>query len=85
VVLQTTLAGESTVEVSVLDSGVGIPADKLERIFEPFFTTKHRGTGLGLAIARGIIETYGGRIWAENRLGGGAVFRFNLPLAEVPA
>jgi PAS domain S-box-containing protein len=80
-VLRTARVGESTVEVSVLDSGTGIPADKLECIFEPFFTTKGQGTGLGLSIARSIIETYGGRIWAENQPGGGAVVRFNLPLA----
>ncbi len=81
-VLQTAMIGESTVEVSVSDSGIGIPADKLDSIFEPFFTTKQHGTGLGLSIAREIIETCGGKIWAENRLGGGAVFRFTLPLAH---
>jgi PAS domain S-box-containing protein len=81
--LQTALADASTVEVSVLDSGTGIPADKLENIFEPFFTTKQEGTGLGLPIARAIIESHGGRIWAENRHGGGAVFRFTLPSAKV--
>jgi C4-dicarboxylate-specific signal transduction histidine kinase len=67
--------------VSIADSGAGIPQDKLEEIFETFFTTKSEGTGLGLSIARTIVETYGGRIWAENRQGGGAVFSFALPLA----
>ena len=81
-VLRTARVGKSTVEVSVLDSGTGIPTDKLECIFEPFFTTKGHGTGLGLSVARSIIETYGGRIWAENQSGGGAVVRFNLPLAR---
>ena len=52
-------------------------------VFDTFFTTKPHGTGLGLSIARTIIETYGGRIWAENKPGGGAVFRFNLPLAKI--
>ena len=64
------------------DSGTGIPTDKLKDIFETFYTTKPQGTGLGLSIARTIIETYGGKIWAENRTGGGAVFRFTLPLAK---
>ena len=68
--------------MSVSDSGTGIPNDKLKEIFETFYTTKPQGTGLGLSIARTIIETYGGRIWAENRAGGGAVFRFTLPLAK---
>ena len=80
--LQTVKVGESEVEVSVADTGTGIPDDKLKDVFKTFFTTKPQGTGLGLSIARTIIETYGGRIWAENRLGGGAVFRFTLPLAR---
>lgn len=68
--------------VSVVDQGIGIPAEKLKVIFDTFYTTKEQGTGLGLSIAQRIIETYGGRIWAENRAAGGAVFRFTLPLAR---
>jgi signal transduction histidine kinase len=83
IVLRTATVGGSTVEVSVSDTGTGIPTDKLERIFEPFFTTKGHGTGLGLSIARSIIETYAGKIWAENQPGGGAVIRFSLPLARL--
>ena len=45
-----------------------------------FYTTKEQGTGLGLSVARTIIETYDGKIWAENQPEGGAVFRFTLPL-----
>src|SRR5262245_23296363 len=74
-----TVAG-SRVEVSVSDSGTGIPDHKLSEIFDTFYTTKDHGTGLGLTIARTIVETYGGKIWAENRDEGGAVFRFTLPL-----
>jgi signal transduction histidine kinase len=80
--IQTALLGESTVEVSVSDSGTGIPGHKLSEIFDTFYTTKEHGTGLGLSIARTIVETYGGKIWAENRAGGGAVFRFTLPLID---
>jgi signal transduction histidine kinase len=80
--LETALVSQTEVEVSVTDTGTGIPNDKLKSVFETFFTTKPHGTGLGLSIARTIIETYGGRIWAENKLGGGAVFRFTLPLAR---
>jgi len=68
------------VEVSVSDAGTGIPEDKLGEIFDTFYTTKEHGTGLGLSIARTIVETYGGKIWAENRPEGGAVLRFTLPL-----
>ena len=79
---ETALVGEAEAEVSVSDSGTGIPSGKMKEIFETFYTTKPQGTGLGLSIARTIIETYGGRIWAENQAGGGAVFRFTLPLAR---
>jgi signal transduction histidine kinase len=82
VMVQTTLLGDDEVEVSVADSGAGIPVDKLEHVFDGFYTTKRNGTGLGLSISRTIVESYGGRIWAENRAGGGAVLRFTLPLAE---
>ena len=77
--IETALTRESEVEVSVADSGTGIPKEKLKDVFDTFYTTKQQGTGLGLSIARTIVETYGGRIWAENRVGGGAVFRFTLP------
>jgi signal transduction histidine kinase len=76
-------AGNFDVEVMVSDTGPGIPKEVLEHIFDTFYTTKAGGTGLGLSIARTIIENYGGRIWAENRYGGGATFRFTLPLAHV--
>src|SRR5215203_2563066 len=82
VTVGTALLGDGEAEISVSDSGAGIPDEKLTEIFRPFFTTKPNGTGLGLSIARVIVETYGGRIWAENRLDGGAVFRFTVPLAR---
>ena len=69
-------------EVSIEDSGPGIPIDKLEHIFDTFFTTKEGSMGMGLSISRTIVESHGGRIWAENQRGGGAAFRFSLPIAE---
>ena len=80
--IETALTEGSEVEVSVGDSGTGIPKEKLKDVFDTFYTTKQQGTGLGLSIARTIVETYGGKIWAENRPRGGAVFRFTLPLVE---
>ena len=68
-------------EVRISDSGTGIRQENLTQIFDPFVTTKPQGTGLGLPIARTIIESYGGTIWAENRLRG-AVFCFTLPLIK---
>jgi signal transduction histidine kinase len=72
-------------EITVEDSGHGIPSGKVQQIFEPFFTTKESGIGMGLSIARTIVERHQGRIWAENRREGGAVVRFTLPLAETHA
>jgi signal transduction histidine kinase len=81
--IETVMTEGNIIEVSVADSGTGIPANKIDEIFDPFFTTKGHGTGLGLSIARTIVETYGGKLWAENRPSGGAAFRFTLPLARV--
>ena len=69
-------------EVSVTDSGGGIPDELRPRIFEPFVTSKVTGMGLGLAISRTIVEAHAGNIRAENAPGGGAVFRFTLPFAS---
>jgi PAS domain S-box-containing protein len=80
--VRTTTNGQRRVEVSVTDSGVGIPADKFPRLFESFFTTKENGMGLGLAIARSIIDSHQGRIFAENNSDGGATFRFDLPVSD---
>jgi len=76
--------GDGEVVVEVADRGPGIPLGDEARIFEKFYRGSHppaaRGAGLGLAICRAIVEAHGGRAWAENRPGGGAVFRFSLPL-----
>jgi signal transduction histidine kinase len=74
-------AESGTAEVTVADSGKGVPEENLTGVFDAFFTTKPQGTGLGLPIARTIIQTYGGTIWAENR-DHSAVFCFRLPLAK---
>ncbi|MCW1924471.1 ATP-binding protein [Luteolibacter arcticus] len=73
------------VEIAVSDCGHGIPVDQLPHVFDPFFTTKEKGMGVGLPISRTIIEGHGGELWAENNDGGGATFRFTLPMAVNPA
>ena len=78
-------AGDREVVVEIADRGQGIPVGEEVRIFDKFYRAKparEGGVGLGLTICRGIIEAHGGRIWAENRSGGGAVFRFAIPLSE---
>jgi PAS domain S-box-containing protein len=65
---------------SVSDTGVGLPAEKMDQIFSAFFTTKPQGSGMGLAISRSIVESHGGQLWASANSGGGATFHFTLPL-----
>ena len=71
--------------VQVADRGVGIPPDDLSRVFDKFYRVQQpgqvSGTGLGLSICKGIVEVHGGRIWAQNREGGGTVITLALPLA----
>jgi signal transduction histidine kinase len=73
--------GRGFVELSVSDSGPGVEPTLLSRIFEPFFTTKATGMGMGLSVSRTIVEAHGGKLWAENRPQGGAIFLVTLPLA----
>lgn len=69
--------------VAVADTGPGVSAELMPQLFQPFMTTKAEGMGVGLSISRGIIEAHGGRIWVEDNPGGGAVFRFSVPVISV--
>jgi len=78
---------DGAVRVEVADRGPGFAPGEEGRIFDKFYrgqTADSRGVGLGLAICRAIVEAHSGRIWAENRPGGGALFRFTLPAKDVP-
>jgi PAS domain S-box-containing protein len=69
------------IQVSVNDSGPGLPPGKADQLFEAFFTTKPQGSGMGLSISKSIVEAHGGRIWAKANEGRGATFHFTLPPA----
>lgn len=79
---------QNEVMITVADQGPGIPPGEREKIFQRFYRLNRdkrahtQGSGLGLAICRGIVEAHGGRIWVEDRPGGGSTFRITLPLPE---
>lgn len=79
-------ADGAKVVVEVADRGPGLAAGDEQRVFEKFYRADKSagGVGLGLAICRGIVEAHGGHIWAENRLGGGVAFCFELPIEGQP-
>jgi C4-dicarboxylate-specific signal transduction histidine kinase len=72
-------AENEQLQVSVSDTGIGLPPRQADQIFNPFFTTKPHGTGMGLRISRSIIESHGGRLWAAANPPRGATFQFTLP------
>lgn len=81
-------AAGDTVIVSVIDTGIGIAGNDLEKVFEKFkqvgdtLTDKPKGTGLGLPICKQIVEQHGGRIWVESQIGKGSNFSFALPMLK---
>jgi PAS domain S-box-containing protein len=79
--VRSQLGEDGQIEISVNDTGPGLPLDKADQIFDAFFTTKPQGSGMGLAICKSIVESHGGRIWANGDGGRGATFHFTLPAA----
>jgi signal transduction histidine kinase len=75
----------SGVEVSIEDTGNGIPVENRERVFEPFFTTKPHGTGIGLALAKKFVERNGGTIAISESNTAGTKINITLPSANIPA
>jgi len=82
------LSRSNEIQISVQDTGVGIPKESLEKVFDKFYQVGGRslsdvaGTGIGLSVAKEIVEIHSGRIWVESDTGQGAKFLFTLPVAK---
>jgi PAS domain S-box-containing protein len=79
-IIKSQLREDGKLQISVTDTGVGLPPEKADQIFNAFFTTKPQGTGLGLAITRSIVESHGGRVWATANAERGTTFHFTLAI-----
>lgn len=83
--IKTGSTPDREVYIAVSDTGIGIPPERAEKIFDAFFTTKAQGSGMGLSISRSIIESHGGRLWANANAERGATFQFTLPVEDKAA
>lgn len=79
VVVSTRILGDGQTEIAVRDCGKGLTEDELEQAFNAFFSTKQEGMGMGLPISRSIVESHGGKLWAEPNTGPGVTFGFTIP------
>ena len=77
--VKSQLSDDRQIQISVNDTGPGLPPGKADQLFEPFFTMKPQGSGMGLAICKSIVESHGGRLWATANDGRGTTFHFTLP------
>ena len=82
IVIEVTMTDAQSVQVAVLDKGVGIRPDVRDQVFMPFYTTRAKGLGLGLSLSQSIIQAHGGRMWAEPNNHQGMAFRFTLPAID---
>jgi len=73
---------DAELRVSVEDNGIGIDREVMPRLFEPFFTTRSQGMGMGLPISRSILESHGGKLWAESTVNQGSAFQFTMPSGD---
>jgi signal transduction histidine kinase len=82
ITVKSQLNNDGQIQISVNDTGPGLPHGKADQLFEPFFTTKPQGSGMGLAICKSIVKSHDGQIWATENGGRGATFHFTLPAAS---
>jgi signal transduction histidine kinase len=74
--------GNQWIQLSIQDSGIGIPPEDMDKLFDPFFSTKEGGIGLGLSIAHRIIDQHHGRIEVESRVNEGTTFTITIPAVK---
>ncbi len=79
---QGTGVSAKRVELTIIDTGCGVPKENLDKIFDPFFTTKHNSTGLGLFITRSLLNRYHGTIAVESEVSKGTTFVITFPLTS---
>jgi signal transduction histidine kinase len=79
--VKSQLREDGQIQISIHDTGPGLPLGRADQIFDAFFTTKPQGSGMGLAISKSIVESHDGRIWAKGNDGRGATFHFTVPAA----
>jgi two-component system sensor kinase FixL len=82
-VVATSRVQEGMVEISVADTGPGLPEEVRKKLFQPFVTTKASGMGVGLSVCRAIVEAHRGRLWADDNPSGGTIFRFTVRHVKV--
>jgi signal transduction histidine kinase len=80
--VRTARGADGGVDVTIADTGSGIPTESLAKIFDPFFSTKSGGTGLGLAFTLQVVEEHGGTIQCRSEVGRGTTFAIRLPPAS---
>jgi signal transduction histidine kinase len=81
--VKSQLGEDGQIQISLHDTGPGLPLGMVDQIFDAFFTTKPQGSGMGLAISKSIVESHGGRIWANGNGGpGGAASKLGVPPAD---
>ncbi len=84
VLIRTSYLKSKVVEISLKDSGTGFKNEPYQNLLQPFFTTKENGMGMGLAVSKSILQNVGGRLWAKNNRGPGAIFYITLPMPAKP-
>jgi C4-dicarboxylate-specific signal transduction histidine kinase len=82
--IRSQLVDSGQIRISIQDTGIGVSPEAIGRLFEPFYTTRPQGMGMGLPISRSIIESHGGKLWAESMPSQGSVFQFTLPTDSGP-